>query len=55
MHKELKVIQCQRLPAMQGKVQVKFLKNCLVEDKQYKANELEELTINKEYKVIAFI
>lgn len=29
MHKDLKVIQCQRLPAIDGKVKVKFLKNCM--------------------------
>ena len=36
MHKELKVIQCQRLPGVEGKVKVKFLKNCQVGDRQYR-------------------
>ena len=43
MNKELKIIQCQRLPAVEGKVKIKFLKSCLMEEKQRKIGEIEEV------------
>jgi hypothetical protein len=43
MHKELKIIQCQRLAPIEGKVKIKFLKNCKIDEKVYKINDLEEV------------
>lgn len=43
MHKDLKVLQCQRLPAIDGKVKLKFLKNCVFQEKKYKIGEIIEI------------
>ena len=40
MHKDLKVIQCQRLPPVDGKVKIKFLKNCIFNEKKRKVGEI---------------
>jgi hypothetical protein len=55
MHKELKVIQCQRLPAVEGKVRIKFLKNCVMGEKHYKINEQEDVEIGKAFVVTATV
>jgi hypothetical protein len=43
MHKELKVIQAQRLAPVDGKVRIKFLKACLLNEKVYKQGDQEEI------------
>jgi len=43
MHKELKVIQAQRLAPVDGKVRIKFLKACLLNEKAYKQGDQEEI------------
>lgn len=43
MHKDWKVLQCQRLPAIDGKVKLKFLKSCLFQDKKYKIGEIVDI------------
>ena len=55
MHKDLKVIQCQRVPAIEGKVKIRFFKNCLLNEKQYKLGEIEEVPVNTPLKIKAFI
>lgn len=55
MNKELKIIQCQRLPAVEGKVKIKFLKSCLMEEKQRKIGEIEEVEISKPLSLVATI
>lgn len=39
MHKDLKVIQSQRLAPIDGKVRIKFLKNCILNETPYKIND----------------
>lgn len=55
MHKDLKIIQAQRLAPVDGKVRIKFLKNCLVNEKPYKMNEQEEVEVNRVIKFVATI
>jgi len=51
----LKVIQCQRIPPVNDKVIIKFLKNCQIKEKHYKVNDQEEIEVNKPYLITATI
>lgn len=55
MHKDLKIIQAQRLAPVNNFVRIKFLKNCILNEKPYKINEQEEVEVNKPLKMLATI
>ncbi len=51
MFKDVKMIQCQRLPAVDGKVSVKFLRDMILdENTNYKTNDIKKVEVNKIFK-----
>lgn len=51
MFKDVKMIQCQRLPPVNGEVSLKFLRDMILdEDIACKTNDIRKVDINKPFK-----